>query len=1062
MRINKIQLAGLAVMLAGVTATGANAEDVTISTATTTPLSTSDPVAAAPVEAGDITVVGGGSITVTAGQTAITVDSNNDVTNGGLITSNDADNTIGILLQNGFAGNITNNGTISLLESYTPTDADSDGDLDGPFATGVNRHGVYLAPGTFTGDFVNAGVITVEGNNSSGITLDGLLDGDFTSSGTISVTGDNTVGILISGGVTGDVSVRGTNAVRGENASALVIDGDVGGELVINGSWNASGFRYPLGLPDVSNLDADDLLIGGAAVVIRGNIAGGILIDGVGVEDDEDDDGDSITTDDANDNASAAIVSNGSAPALLVETAGSDVVIGATASGFGIHVQGGITSAGVYDNIDAVAMRIQGLGGNTVTIADGVAIDGVLQTTALNANATALHIGADAFISELLVRRTLNAAVLSDNAVTVAGVVIDAGASVPSLTNSGVMRAELFGESGDAIVITDNSNTLATINNTGTIAAQISPTGDVAPITGDTIAIDVSSSSIDVTLNQTPDVPFTDEDAVDDDALTRPATTIRGDILFGSGSDTVNLLAGDIIGDISFGAGADALFIDDGAAYTGRITDLDGVLTIDVQDGTLTHAGGALNLTSANFGADSILGVTIANIALDSTFLHASGTITFAAGAEIVPIVPVGLPASGSHIFLTADGGLFGAANVTGVVTGANAPYLYNLSIDTVLGDPNSLETAYVLKTTTELGLNTSQSIAFDPILDALRQDAAAAAAFGRLSGASDFFDAYEDLMPSYAAASTELAATAIQQLQSATTNRMAHTRLSGLDEVSVWAQEIAYAVNREPSTANGQEFNGAGFGLAVGIDGPLDNGAMFGLSASFLASEAEESGRPDGEIAAWFAQGNAYLGTAFGPVDLDFVVGAGFGQMQSNRYIEIGSTFAAQTEAEWAAYEGHGAIRASVPLALSDWFIITPQAALTYVYLSEEGYTEEGGGAAFDLEADSSTSQRLWADAGVEFSTRWTMRSGGIIAPRLYLGYRANALDEAAERTFQFVSGATPFTLTDESLGDGGPLVGLGFDASNGYSTIAIGYEGEFGDQIERHSLNASIRFRF
>src|SRR5690606_3140669 len=129
--------------------------------------------------------------------------------------------------------------------------------------------------------------------------------------------------------------------------------------------------------------------------------------------------------------------------------------------------------------------------------------------------------------------------------------------------------------------------------------------------------------------------------------------------------------------------------------------------------------------------------------------------------------------------------------------------------------------------------------------------------------------------MPSYAGGATEVAATAIQQMQGATSNRLAATRLQDLDDVSVWAQEIAYGLDRQPPSANGQEFRGQGFGFAFGIDGPLDNGALFGLSASFIASEVEEPGRPEGEISAWFGQANAYLGTAMGPIDLDFIAGA-------------------------------------------------------------------------------------------------------------------------------------------------------------------------------------------
>jgi len=1072
MRINKIQLAGLAVMLAGVTATGASAEDVTISSSTTTPVSTSDPNPAAPVEAGDITVASGGSITVTAGQTAITVDSSNDVTNEGQINSNDANNTTGILLQGGNTGTIESTGSFSLIESYTATDADSDGDIDGVFAQGTNRHAIFLQAGpAFVGDITASGAITVEGNNSSGITLNGPLTGNLSSSGSINIVGDNSAAVIINDSVSGDVSIRSSVSVRGEDSSGLVVNGQVGGELIVNGAWTVSGFRSLSRPADISDLDADDLLIGGPAIAVRDNVLGGITIQGIGVEDDLDDDDDGLTDEggDTDDDASASITSFGSGEALLIEADGSNVVIGATAEGFGLHVQGGLGASGVYDNVDATALRIVGVGGSTVTIADGIALDGSVQAAAINADARAVVLGADSIISELLIRKTVTSIVSSDNVQTASAVLIESGASLPLLTNSGTMRAQLLGEIGDAVVITDNSNTLATINNTGTISAQIFATDSdltddipAPPITGNAVAIDVSASTIDVTLTQSADVPFTDEDGVDDDVNLRPDTLIQGAILFGSGNDTVNLLDGRIEGDIEFGVGADDMLIDNGAVYVGSITDSDGILDIDVQDGTLQHAGGTLDFTTANFGADSILGVTLSEVVGESTFLHATGGVTFLAGAEIIPIVPDGLPVSGSHIFLTADGGLTGAANVIGPVSGVGSPFLYNLEIDTVFGDPNSLETSYVIKTTTELGMNANQASAFDPIIVALRLNDDAAAAFAALDSADTFYDAYADLMPSYAAASSELAATAIQQAQSATTNRMANTRLQGLDEVSVWVQEIAYALERTPATPNGQEFSGSGFGLAAGIDGPLDSGAIFGLSASFLASEAEEPSRPEGEISSWFGQANAYFGTAMGPVDLDFVVGGGFGKMRSRRFIEIGPSFEAYTEADWWAYEGHGAARASLPLALSATFIITPQAALTYVFLSEQSYEEEGGGAAFDLEADSANSQRLWGDVGVDFSARWRMRSGGIVAPRLYVGYRANVLDEEAERTFQFVSGGSSFTLQDEGLGDGGPLIGLGLDATNGYSTISVGYEGEFGDQIERHSLNASLRFRF
>src|SRR5262245_49097964 len=128
MRIKrKIQLAGLAVALAGGVTGTAAAGDRTVTDDITTPLTTSNPDGSA--VPGDITVTSEGSITVDANETAITVDSANDVTMDGNLISEDADNSIGILIEggNGGPGNtITHSGSISLTEDYTLDDTDDD------------------------------------------------------------------------------------------------------------------------------------------------------------------------------------------------------------------------------------------------------------------------------------------------------------------------------------------------------------------------------------------------------------------------------------------------------------------------------------------------------------------------------------------------------------------------------------------------------------------------------------------------------------------------------------------------------------------------------------------------------------------------------------------------------------------------------------------------------------------------------------------------------------------------------------------------------------------------
>jgi len=1076
MRMKKLHLVGFAAVAMGVTANGASAEDVTITTATTTPITTSDPNPTAPVAAGNVTIATGGSIAVAAGQTAVTVDSNNTVTNSGTLSSNNANNSAGIRVTGGRTTTIASTGTISLTEDYSPTDTDSDGDLDGAFASGSGRFGIWVDNAGMIGN-ISASTITVEGHNSAGIRLDGLLDGNLTATGPFSITGDNSHAILIQGGVgagvDGDVIINAPVQVRGTGSTGLTLDAPiVNGELSVSGAWTVTGFHSALRPANVTNLDADDLQNGGSAVVVGFSVAEGVTLEGTGVEDDPDDDGDG-SSNESDDNAGAAISVFGSAPAIWIAAdPTANLVLGPNSAGFGFQNRGVIIADGVYDGFDATAVRVEGLGGSTATT-NAFTNDNAISANAREADAYAVSLGANAIVSSFSNRQNVSAISRSDTLQNAYGLYVGAGANLGSVNNSGLLRAQLFGEIGGATAILDLSGTLTSITNSGSIIAELiptdsDPTDNVLPVaTGPAVAIDLSANASGVTLTQTAATPFTDDDAVDGDAATRPAVLIRGDIRLGSAADTVNLLSGQIIGDIAFGGGADVMTINNGALFRGQISDSNSALSINVINGTLDLQGGNVGITTANFGANGVLGVLLSEAPADSTLITSSGSITFAPGAAIQATVPSGLPTADTITFLTANGGLFGASNVTGPIAGAGTSFLYNLAIQLTNplapdGAPNSLQLDFDIKTPTELGMNANQGAAFNPILEALRQDAAAAAAFGALDNEFDFFDAYEDLMPSFAASATELAATAIQQMQSATTNRLAATRLHDLDDVSVWAQEIAYGLTREPATAQGQDFRGHGFGFALGIDGPLESGGLFGLSASFLTSEAEEPGRPEGEIATTLGQANAYYGAAMGPLDLDFVAGLGAGRMSSRRFVEIGNGFSALSEADWWSFEGHGAVRASAPMRLADWFIITPQTALTYVYLNEQGYEEEGGGAAIDYEADSVSSQRLWGDVGVEFSGRLRAGVQTLVAPRLYVGWRANLLDEEAERTFRVVSTGDEFTLTDEGLGDGGALLGIGVDASNGFSTFTLGYEGEFGDQIERHSLNASVRFRF
>ena len=114
------------------------AAETTISNTVTGPVRTSTVKAGTP---DDILINSSGIVNGSASGGVI-IDSNHDLKNDGTIQIGSISNVAGVDVAAGLTSDITVNGKIIVDESYTATDADNDGDLDGPFATGSNRFGI--------------------------------------------------------------------------------------------------------------------------------------------------------------------------------------------------------------------------------------------------------------------------------------------------------------------------------------------------------------------------------------------------------------------------------------------------------------------------------------------------------------------------------------------------------------------------------------------------------------------------------------------------------------------------------------------------------------------------------------------------------------------------------------------------------------------------------------------------------------------------------------------------------------------------------------------------------
>src|SRR5690606_11909655 len=386
-----------------VVASGAYAQTVVSDTRTT-------PIATATADEGsndDVQIAsGGGSITLSSG-TAVTLNSDNDVIVGGTIVMEDADDgATAILAEGGNTGSITVSGRITITDDLDESeDLDDDGDPDTPYATGTDRYGIRVTgPGPLIGDIEiqNGATIGVEGNQSYAISIEGGLDGDFTTDGSISATGNESYGVRATGAITGDVLVSGAIGAIGEDAVGVSFEDDIGGALTVDGNLRSTGYRtttVPSVQEALDNLDADDLLVGGPALRVAGDVAGGVLLEAAQPDpepDEADEDGDGIV-DTAETTSFTA--SFGSAPAVEIGSATRGVTLGEVGTGeeaYGFINRGEIQAHGLFEGFSATAVQIGVDAGQATDILGGVRNQGAISTSAVEEEATGIRIGAGA------------------------------------------------------------------------------------------------------------------------------------------------------------------------------------------------------------------------------------------------------------------------------------------------------------------------------------------------------------------------------------------------------------------------------------------------------------------------------------------------------------------------------------------------------------------------------------------------------------------------------------------------------------------------------------------
>jgi outer membrane autotransporter protein len=178
----------------------------------------------------------------------------------------------------------------------------------------------------------------------------------------------------------------------------------------------------------------------------------------------------------------------------------------------------------------------------------------------------------------------------------------------------------------------------------------------------------------------------------------------------------------------------------------------------------------------------------------------------------------------------------------------------------------------------------------------------------------------------------------------------------------------------------------------------------------------------------------------------------------KSKRVVVAGSV-SRTAEGDWNGYQAGLSSQVGFSAVMGP-ISFRPSVGLSYAFLDQDSYTEDGGGDGVDLSIDSSTFQTLRANAELRISGIFSKEPQ--LMPYLRGGISQELMDTDPEVNGSFVSSGSTFALKSNKLDDSVPFVGAGLSMVGGYSRLTVEYTGQLGSKYTSHQgvVTASLMF--
>ena len=498
-----------------------------------------------------------------------------------------------------------------------------------------------------------------------------------------------------------------------------------------------------------------------------------------------------------------------------------------------------------------------------------------------------------------------------------------------------------------------------------------------------------------------------------------------------------------------------------GSGTIGSVTALTGsTVAPGNSPGTLSVVGNYNQAAGSTYSAELVPGGTVSDL------ISATGTATITNGALLsVSRYGSGIFTPGTrYTVLTAAGGVAGTYLLSNSALSsfysatdsydANNVYLtvaQARAFTSAAATPNQFATAGVLQ-------NMSVNSVLRNAIGSIPTDAEARAAFDQLSG-----DIYPSIKSAMLEESHFVRSVAIDRIRSAFDAVGAQSTPSatyGLDGLTVWANGYGAWSNTD-SDDNAAKFSHSTRGLVIGADAPVSENWRIGLLAGYGRSFYDA----DANNATGFSDNytlGAYGGSKIGALGIRLGSAYTWSGVRTDRNVSF-TGFSDKLSGQYDArtFQAFGDVGYRLDAGESSFGKLSfePFAALAYVNLHTNGFTEEGGLAA--LTTQSGDNNAIFSTAGLRSASDFSL--GGVaLTATGSLAWR-HAYGETTPMTTVNFSGSDQFDIKGVPIAKDLALVEVGLSTHISPNvSFGISYTGQFAGNTRSQGIRGDLCVTF